>query len=206
MSQEPQRRIGGRTEHLSDHGLLALVGRGDRAAFARLYEQYADAAYGLALKVVRDRELAADVVQEAFLTIWRRAATYDADRGQPSTWILSMTHHKAVDVVRRRERRKTAPLDEVAEPIDPAPPVEERAWLGATRAQVNAALRRLPDPHREVIELAYFAGYTQSELAERLAVPLGTVKSRTFAALRGLREELAAAGLNPEDEWNTSTS
>jgi len=206
MSQEPKRRIGGRTEHLSDHGLLALVGRGDRTAFARLYEHYADAAYGLALRVVRDRELAADVVQEAFLTVWRKASTYDPDRGQPSTWILTMTHHKAVDVVRRRERRKTAPLDESPEPLDPAPPVEERAWLGATRAQIAAALRRLPDPHREVIELAYFAGYTQSELAERLAVPLGTVKSRTFAALRGLREELAAAGLNPEDEWNTSTS
>ena len=206
MSQEPERGIGGRTEHLSDHGLLALVGRGDRAAFAKLYEHYADAAYGLALKVVRDRELAADVVQEAFLAVWRRASTYDPDRGQPSTWILTMTHHKAVDVVRRRERRKTAPLEDVAEPIDPAPTVEERAWLGATRAQVAAALRRLPDPHREVIELAYFAGYTQSELAERLAVPLGTVKSRTFAALRGLRQELAAAGLDPEDEWNTSTN
>ena len=195
-----------RTEHLSDHGLLALVARGDREAFARLYDQYGSVAYSLALRIVRDRELAADVVQEAFLTIWNRAATFDHRRGQPSTWILTVTHHKAVDIVRREQRRRAEPLDERAERPDPGAPVEERAWVDMTRERVRAALRRLPDPHREVLELAYFAGYTQSELAERLALPLGTVKSRTFAAMAALREALAQAGVTAEDEWNTSTN
>ena len=85
-------------------------------------------------------------------------------------------------------------------------PVEEQAWRGVARGHVREALQRLPDPHREVIELAYFAGYSQSELADRLAVPIGTVKSRTFAAMRALRDALGAAGMHPEDEWNTSTS
>ncbi|MGN6380389.1 MAG: sigma-70 family RNA polymerase sigma factor [Gaiellales bacterium] len=196
----------GHTEHLSDHGLLALVARGDGDAFARLYDMYGEVAYSLALRIVRDRDLAADVVQEAFMTVWNQAAKFDPSRGRPSTWILTMTHHRAVDIVRREQRRRSESLDQASQAADPAPPVEERAWLGVARTQIAAALRTLPDPHREVIELAYFAGYTQSELAERLSLPLGTVKSRTFAAMTALREALQAAGLNTEGEWNTSMS
>jgi RNA polymerase sigma factor (sigma-70 family) len=203
-SGEPPRE--GRVEHLSDHGLLALVGRGDREAFARLYDLYGAAAYSLAVRIVRDRELAADVVQNVFLAVWTGATQFDPGRGQPSTWIMTMTHHKSVDMVRREQRRRTEQLDAAGEEPAEGPSVEERAWRGVARGHVRAALARLPDPHREVIELAYFAGYSQSELADRLAVPLGTVKSRTFAAMRALREELAAVGLHPEDEWNTSTS
>jgi RNA polymerase sigma factor (sigma-70 family) len=195
-----------KTEHLSDHGLLALVARGDTEAFARLYDQYSEAAYSLALRVVRDRELAADVVQEAFLAVWNQARTFDVRRGQPSTWILTVTHNKAVDTVRREQRRRTEPIVEGHEGTDPGPPADERAWLGMTRQRVRQALRQLPDPHREVLELAYFAGFSQSELADRLALPIGTVKSRTFAAMRALKDSLAAAGMHPEDEWNTSTS
>ena len=196
------------TEHLSDHGLLALVARGDREAFARLYDQYSEAAYSLAVRIVRDRDLAADVVQDAFLAVWKQASRFDARRGQPSTWILTLTHHKAVDIVRREDRRRAEPLDEAraAAAVDPGPSVDERAWLGVARQQVRAALRRLPDPHREVLELAYFEGYTQSELAERLALPLGTVKSRTFTAMASLRGSLQEMGITMEDEWNTSTS
>jgi RNA polymerase sigma factor (sigma-70 family) len=194
------------TEHLSDHGLLALVARGDRDAFARLYDLYAAPAYSLALRVVRDRDLAADVVQDAFLAIWNQASKFDSARGQPSTWILTVTHHKAVDIVRREERRRAEAMDEAHGMPDSSAPVEEQAWQGVAREQVRAAMSKLPDPHREVIELAYFAGYTQSQLAERLAVPVGTVKSRTFAAMNALRELLAASGMHPEQEWNTSTS
>jgi RNA polymerase sigma factor (sigma-70 family) len=194
------------TEHLSDHGLLALVARGDREAFAKLYDMYAAAAYSLALRVVRDRDLAADVVQDSFLTIWKQASKFDSSRGQPSSWILTLTHHKAVDMVRREERRRAESMDETTDAADPAAGVEEQAWQGVAREQVRAAMTKLPDPHREVLELAYFAGYTQSQLAERLALPIGTVKSRTFAAMNSLRDLLAASGLNPEHEWNTSTS
>jgi RNA polymerase sigma-70 factor (ECF subfamily) len=117
-----------------------------------------------------------------------------------------LTHHKAVDAVRRQERRRAEAIDEASTAADAAPPVEEQAWSSVARDQVRSALAKLPDPHREVIELAYFAGYTQSELAERLAVPIGTVKSRTFAAMTALRDLLAASGLDPEHEWNTSTN
>ena len=205
MTGDPSRKDP-RTEHLSDHGLLALTARGDREAFARLYDMYGATAYSLAVRIVRDRELAADVVQEAFLAVWNRAATFDASRGRPSSWILTLTHHKAVDTVRRHERRRAEALDEAAGAPDQAPPVDEQAWSSVARDQVRRALAKLPDPHREVIELAYFAGYTQSELAERLALPIGTVKSRTFAAMNALRDLLAASGLDSEHEWNTSTS
>jgi RNA polymerase sigma-70 factor, ECF subfamily len=194
-------------EHLSDHGLLALVGRGDREAFAKLYDMYGAAAYSLAVRIVRDRELAADVVQNVFLAVWGGAAAqFDSGRGQPSTWIMTMTHHKAVDMVRREQRRRTEPLEAADEPADERGGVEEQAWRGVAREHVRAALARLPDPHREVIELAYYAGFSQSELAARLALPLGTVKSRTFAAMRALHDSLAEMGMHPEDEWNTSTS
>jgi RNA polymerase sigma factor (sigma-70 family) len=196
----------GRTEHLSDHGLVALIARGDRDAFAMLYDRYCDAAYSVALRVVRDRELAADIVQNAFLSIWQQAGQFDPQRGQPSHWILTVTHHKAVDVVRREQRRRADPLDERYDAADESAGVEQQAWLSVTRDQIRQALSRLPDPHREVIELAYFAGYTQSELAERLALPLGTIKSRTFAAMAPLRRSLSEAGVTPEGEWNTSTS
>ena len=199
-------RSEGQNEHLSDHALLALIARGDRDAFARLYDRFGQAAYSLALRVVRDRELAADVVQDAFLVVWNQAATFDANRGQPSSWILTVTHHRAVDVVRREHRRRAIPSTrhETAS-------IRQSRWTnrrGSSVAgeQVRAALRTLPDQQREVIELAYFAGYSQSELAERLALPIGTVKSRTFAAMKQLRDALAAAGVHPEDEWNTSTS
>ena len=194
------------TEHLSDHGLLALVARGDREAFARLYDLYAAPAYSLALRIVRDRDLSADVVQDAFMAVWRQASSFDSRRGQPSTWILTLPHHKAVATVRREQRRRADSLEDAQDMGDSGAPVDEQAWQGVAREQVRRAMARLPDPQREVLELAYFAGYTQSELAERLALPIGTVKSRTFAAMSSLRELLAAAGMNPEQEWNTSTS
>src|SRR6476661_9415572 len=114
------------TEHLSDHGLLALTARGDREAFSRLYDMYSGVAYSLAVRIVRDRDLAADVVQDAFVAVWKQASRFDSRRGQPSTWILTLTHHKAVDVVRREDRRRAEPLDDAraATAVDPAPPVD----------------------------------------------------------------------------------
>jgi RNA polymerase sigma-70 factor (ECF subfamily) len=168
------------------------VGRGDREALGTLYDRYADAAYALALRVVRDRELAADVVQEAFLAVWKGAGSFDETRGQPSTWILTLTHHKAVDLVRRENRRRADPIDERPEHADAGPSVEERAWLSVAGEGVRAALGRLADPHREIIELAYFAGYTQTEIAARVGIPLGTVKDRVRRGLLKLRR--AAVG------------
>jgi RNA polymerase sigma factor (sigma-70 family) len=179
--------------HLSDEALLALVSRGDDSALGELYDRYGRIAYGLALRIVRDRALAEDVVQEGFLAVWRSAGTFRAEHGKPSTWILTLVHRRAVDLVRREERRRAGPIDELAQPAGEA--TDEEAWLRAQRQVVQEALRKLPPDQREAIELAYYGGFTQSELAERLGQPLGTIKSRMFTGLRRLRELLAEAGL-----------
>ena len=177
--------------HLSDEALVALVARGDEPALGELYDRVGRVAYGLAYRVLRDERLAEDAVQEGFLALWRTAAAFRAERAKASTWILTLVHRRAVDLVRREERRRTEPLgDEVGTQGPQAEGTEEAAWLRFERERVQAALRQLPDVQREAIELAYYGGFSQSELAERLGVPLGTIKSRMFAGLARLRELL----------------
>jgi RNA polymerase sigma-70 factor (ECF subfamily) len=175
--------------HLSDEALVALVARGDEDAFTELYDRVSRVAYGLALRVLRDERHAEDAVQEAFLQVWRTAAAFRADRAKASTWILTLVHRRAVDLVRREERRQADPLpDEPAAAAAAAP--DDEAWLRFERERVQRALRQLPDVQRETLELAYYGGFSQTELAERLGVPLGTIKSRMFAGLTRLRELL----------------
>jgi len=181
--------------HLSDEALVALVNRGNERALAELYDRFGRTAYSVALRILRDQALAEDAVQEAFLTVWRTASRYMPERAKASTWILTMVHHRAVDLVRREERRRTEPMDDVPEALGAS--TEEIAWLGLQREQVREALARLPDPQREAIELAYYGGFTQSELADRLGEPLGTIKSRMFAGLNRLRDLLS----EKEQEW-----
>jgi RNA polymerase sigma-70 factor, ECF subfamily len=178
-----------------DEALLALAGREDEDALAQLYDRYGRVAYGLALRVVRDPSLAEDAVQEAFLAVWRSASGFRAERAKPSTWILTLVHRRAVDVVRREEHRRADPLDPGDEPDAHGLGAAEEIELTDRRRLVQEALRQLPDEQREALELAYYAGLTQSELAERLSVPLGTIKSRMFTGLRRLRDILADAGL-----------
>jgi RNA polymerase sigma factor (sigma-70 family) len=188
--------------HLSDEALVALVARSDDGALAALYDRFGRVAYGLALRIVRDRALAEDVVQEAFLTVWRNAHRFVPERAKASSWILTFVHRRAVDLVRREERRRTEPLPET--PLEAeSPATEEEAWLRLRRERVQEALRSLPDQQREAIELAYFGGFTQSELAERLGEPLGTIKSRMFTGLARLRELLAD---NELEQWHTTPS
>ncbi len=176
--------------HLSDEALVALVARGDEGALAELYDRVSRIAYGLALRVLRDERHAEDAVQEAFLQVWRSAATFRAERAKASTWILTLVHRRAVDLVRREERRQTDPmLDDDAAGAS-TEDTEEAAWLRFERERVQAALKQLPDVQREALELAYYGGFSQSELAERLGVPLGTIKSRMFAGLSRLRDLL----------------
>jgi len=187
--------------HLSDEALVALVARGDESALAELYDRVGRVAYGLAFRVLRDERLAEDAVQEGFLAVWRAAAAFRAERAKASTWILTLVHRRAVDLVRREERRRTEPLaEEVAAHAGVNETTEEAAWLRFERERVQVALRRLPDVQREAIELAYYGGFSQSELAERLGVPLGTIKSRMFAGLARLRELLDESA--PEGSWN----
>jgi RNA polymerase sigma-70 factor, ECF subfamily len=174
----------------SDEQVLEAVGRGDDDALGVLYDRFGRLAFRLAFRILRDRALAEDAVQDAFLAVWRSADAYKRERAKPSTWILTVVHRRAVDIVRREQNRRGEPLEVAPEPV--SGPADEDAVLRDRRAAVQAALTELPDDQRQALELAYYGGLTQSELAERLGVPLGTVKSRMFAGLGRLRELLAA--------------
>ncbi len=187
--------------HLSDEALVLLAARSEESALAELYDRYGRVAYGLALRVVRDQALAEDAVQEAFLAVWRTAARFVPERGKASTWIFTLVHRRAVDIVRREQRRRSESLDRAPEPAVEG--VDEDAWLRLQRERVQAALRTLPDGQREALELAYYGGFSQSELAERLGQPLGTIKSRMFAGLARMRELLGEPGT--EMSWTSTT-
>jgi RNA polymerase sigma-70 factor, ECF subfamily len=177
---------------LSDEALLGAVARADESALAELYDRFGRAAYGLALRILRDPSLAEDAVQEAFLQVWRSAARFESERAAAGTWVLTFVHRRAVDLVRREERRRAEPAE--AAPTPTGPGADEVADRRSKREIVQGALRRLPAEQREAIELAYYGGYTQSELADRLGEPLGTIKSRMFAGLQRLRGLLDEAG------------
>ena len=140
--------------HLSDEAIVALAARSDEIAFAELYDRYGRIAYGLALRVLRDEALAEDAVQEAFLGIWRGASRFIPERAKASTWILTLVHRRAVDLVRREERRRTEPLEDT-DLAGATGSAEDIAWLRFERERVQDALRQLPDQQREAIELAY---------------------------------------------------
>ena len=187
--------------HLSDEALVALTARSEQTALAELYDRYGRPAYGLALRVLRDEALAEDAVQDGFMTVWRTATRFAPEKGKASTWILTLVHRRAVDVVRREQRRRADPLDSAPEPGGRA--ADDEAWLRLQRERVQAALRQLPDQQREALELAYYGGFTQSELAERLGQPIGTIKSRMFMGLARLRELLGDLAM--EKTWTSTT-
>jgi RNA polymerase sigma-70 factor (ECF subfamily) len=180
--------------HLSDEALLSLVASSDDLALSELYDRFGRVAYGLALRILRDEALAQDAVQEAFLAVWRSADRFLAERAKASTWILTLVHRRSVDLVRREDRRRGEPLERAAEPAAPST-TEDEATLGFERRIVQEALAQLTPEQREALELGYYGGLTQTELAERLGQPLGTIKSRMFTGLSRLRDLLAEAGL-----------
>ena len=185
--------------HLSDEAVVALLARSDESALAELYDRFGRVAYGLALRILRDDKLAEDAVQEGFLTAWRNADRFMPERGKASTWLLTLVHRRAVDLVRREDRRRAEPLSETVEP-EASGSAEDDAWLRFERERVQSALKQLPDQQREALELAYYGGFSQTELAERLGQPVGTIKSRMFTGLARLRELLAEPG-NGEAAW-----
>ena len=180
--------------HLTDEALISLVASSDDGALAELYDRFGRVAYGLALRILRDEALAQDAVQEAFLALWHSADRFLAERAKASTWILTLVHRRSVDLVRREDRRRGEPLERAPEAATTST-AEDEVALGFQRRVVQEALRRLPAEQREALELGYYGGLTQSELAERLGQPLGTIKSRMFAGLTQLRDLLAQAGL-----------
>lgn len=190
--------------HLSDEALIALLERGEEVALAELYDRYGQIAFSLAYRMLRNETLAEDAVQEAFLTVWRNASRFVPERAKASTWLMTIVHRRAVDLVRREERRRTEPFVAGMEPADERT-AADAAWLHLQRERVQDALKRLPDEQREALELAYYGGFTQSELAERLGQPLGTIKSRMFAGLARLRDLLGDVRIEDE-RWSPRES
>lgn len=174
--------------------LIARLASGDEGALALLYDHYSRPAYSLARRICVDELLAEDVVQEVFLAVWRDPSKYVADRGAFSSWLLTLVHHKAVDAVRREgvhRRRQVAMDDETTDRLAPVTPGADVDAIGAVVAgDVRSALRDLPTEQRTAMMLAYYGGYTQREVAALVGVPLGTVKSRMFAAGARLRAAL----------------
>jgi RNA polymerase sigma factor (sigma-70 family) len=189
---------------LRDDQLVGLVAEKDADALEALYDRYGRAAYSLARRILTDGTLAQDVVQEVFLSLWRDARRFDAGRGTVATYVLSMTHHRAVDAVRREENlRRWRTTDEALE-LEPDPKansVEDEVESAERRAEVRAALAVLPPAQREALLLAYFGGYTQREVAALVGVPLGTVKTRMAAGMRKLKEALQDAGREEQHPW-----
>ena len=188
---------------LRDGQLVELVAQKDAGALEALYERYGRPAYSLARRILTDETLAQDVVQEVFLSLWRDARRFDAGRGTVATYLLSMTHHRAVDVVRREENlRRWRTSDEGLElEPDPKARVEDEVEASERRTEVRAALAELPAAQREALLLAYFGGYTQREVAALVGVPLGTVKTRMAAGMRKMKEALQDAGREEQHPW-----
>jgi RNA polymerase sigma factor (sigma-70 family) len=181
-------------EEARDRDLLRRIGRADEEAFRELFRRYSPNAMALARRVVRQPFIAEEIVQEAFLAAWRNAEGYSEGRGSVRSWLMTMVHHRAVDAVRREESQRRRAEDAQAEDVlaveDPADTVVARLGLPEERRAVRAALEDLPAEQRQVIELMYFDGLSQSKVSERLGLPLGTVKSRTLLGMRRLRSSL----------------
>jgi RNA polymerase sigma factor (sigma-70 family) len=187
-----------------DGELVALVAERDPGALEALYDHYGTVAYSLARRILTDGPLAEDVVAGVFLSLWRDTGRFDPERGTVATQLLSMTHHRAVELVRGEENlhRRQAPGEALAYSGDARRQIEGVTEGAASSAGVNAALAELAETQREALLLAYFGGYTQREVASLVGVPLGTVKTRMAAGMRKLREVLRDARQQEQYPWS----
>ena len=185
-------------ESLDDHQLMQRISQVDKHALEALYTRYQTPVYSLAMYMLKQPALAEEVTQDIFLNIWLKASSFNAERGQPRGWIMSVAHHKIVDVIRSRRRTiiNTDPADYETLDLLPAGGASTEAQVEQTleRERIMRALETIPESQREVIVLAYFGGFSQSEMAERLDQPLGTVKTRVRLAMQKLRTVLENDG------------
>ena len=192
---------------LEDQALLARVADGDSRALDTLYDRYARVVYGVALRILGEAELAEDVVQETFWRVWRRARTFQSGRGKAAAWIFGIAHNLSVDELRRQRSRPRSVYDTDQTPVlrdreDSRMDVAANALENERGRIIGAALQQISADQREAIELAYFGGLSQSEIAERLHSPIGTIKTRIRLGLRKLRDLLLAQDLRAEDITN----
>jgi RNA polymerase sigma-70 factor (ECF subfamily) len=173
----------------TDEQLVRALTRGEAWAMAALYDRYARLVYSLALKILNDRDAAEETVQEVFVKVWKRARDFDATRGKFSSWLSGIAHHHAIDELRRRRIRPTAAEDEdaMAQVVADNPAPLDLALQSLEHRRIVEALAAIPFEQRRCIEMAYFEGYTQQEISERLGEPLGTVKTRTRLGMQKLK-------------------
>ena len=184
----------GEYEELEDQDLIHRSALGEKDALEELYTRYSTSVYSLARFMLRNEALAEEATQDIFLNIWLKAASFNPDRGKARSWLMSVAHHKVVDIIRSRRRSITMAHPTDYETLDLLPssqrPTDEEAVLNLERERIKLALTTLPEAQREVIVLAYYQGLSQSEIAQKLEQPLGTVKTRVRLAMQKLRVEL----------------
>ena len=184
----------------SDEALLNAIAGGAVWAMDSLYQRYSRILYSLAFRMVADHQVAEDLLQDAFLAVWRRASTYSPQTGAARSWLISILHHRTIDYLRRVRRRSTiqeAPLEELELNESIAyPDAWDAAWQSVKSSHVRAALMKIPAEQRLVIELAYFQGWTHAEIAEGTQIPLGTIKARMRLGLLHLKEILIQMGID----------
>ena len=191
---------GNSPNELSDEALLSAIARGDVLAMDSLYQRYSRILYSLAYRMVADHQIAEDLIQDAFLSVWRRSTSFSPQAGAARSWLISILHHRAIDYLRRVRRRSNiqeAPLDEIElDETTAVSDVWDEAWRSVQSSQVRAALMQIPPEQRLVIELAYFQGWTHTEIAGGTLTPLGTVKARMRLGLNHLKRALLEQGID----------
>src|SRR5215203_4908097 len=176
---------------LADEDLISLAEAGDADAFATLYDRHSRSAFSLAYRMMGDRQAAEDLAQDAFIKVWRNAASYRAERGSVRTWILSMVHNRGIDQLRSSaSRRRTQERIEASAPRSQPSEAFAETWRNSRRDQIRQALKALPAEQSKILELSYFCGYTHVEIAGFLNIPLGTVKGRLRLGLEKMRGSL----------------
>ncbi len=180
---------------MADLDLLALIGRSDRDALEVLYDRYARRVFSLAVRILNDPVTSEEITQDVFLSVWRRSTSYSVDKGKFTTWLFSIAHNRTIDELRRRRRDRNQNNDDIDDHLDvesQGTSPDDLAVAHSEYAVVRQALSVLPPEQRAVVELAYFKGLTQAEIALKMGQPLGTVKTRMRLALRKLRDALGA--------------
>ena len=180
-------------EELPDETLLTGIARRDRDALEALYARYGRRVFALAARMLNDREASEEVTQDVFLSVWRRVASYKPGRGKFTTWLFSIAHNRTIDELRRRMRnrsRQTSNIDDHLNIAEDRPLPADQVVAESEYQMVRNALKALPAEQRQVVEMSYFGGFTQVEIATKTEQPLGTVKTRMRLALKKLREAL----------------
>lgn len=209
---QPQRSLGSSgygtaaVEAPDDVALVAAIARGDSSALEALYDRYSTVVFRMAMRVLKNREQAEEVVQEAFWRVWRRSASFERERGRVAQWLFGITHNLCIDELRRMRARPNPVYEQVDNPVirqlvDEQTDVPATAWASEQRRAINEAMGFLPISQREAVELMYFGGLSHQEIASKLNRPLGTIKTRVRLGLQKLNHLLTARGYQAGDAW-----